>query len=104
MRIYISGSITGTERYRERFMEAEARLNKKGYRVINPAELSAVMPQDTNYEEYMTVCMAALSTAQAIYMLEGWENSRGANRELGYALGKKMTVYYQSDEADGGLE
>mgnify|MGYP005606256341 CR=1 FL=1 len=29
------------------------------------------------------------------YMLKGWNTSRGANRELGYALGKDKVITYE---------
>lgn len=40
MTIYISGKITGTTDYLNRFKEAEQHLKKAGHEVINPAELN----------------------------------------------------------------
>lgn len=37
MRIYISGAITGTEDFRERFLEAEKELIVVGHDTVNPA-------------------------------------------------------------------
>ncbi len=54
-RIYISGAITGTVNYMERFAEAEKLLEKKGYTVINPAKINAQLPLSTSYEEYMRI-------------------------------------------------
>ena len=39
--IYISGPITGTSDYMERFEKAEKELIENGYSVINPAEVNA---------------------------------------------------------------
>lgn len=34
----------------------------------------------------------ALADCDAIYLLDGWQQSRGANREYGYALAKDMMI------------
>ena len=85
MRIYISGGITGVENYREAFEKAHEKLTKGGHDVINPSFYADALPK-LSYEEYMKVGLYFLSMCDAIYMLKGWENSRGANREYGYAL------------------
>ena len=98
IRVYLSGPITGVRDYRRRFAEAEARLQKAGYRVINPAELSQGMPEGTTWEEYMLVSMAALSTADIICMLPGWERSRGAVIEKESSEKALRPVVYLNDE------
>lgn len=92
MRIYISGPITGTDDYMERFARAEEKLTAAGHQVYNPAHANSYMPGGTTYEEYMKVSFTLLKMADAIYMLDGWEQSRGANREYGYALGKGLKI------------
>ena len=98
MKIYISGAITGTDDYMERFAKAEKELTEKGYSVVNPAKVNAQLPEDTNYEEYMKMCFCMLDMCNAIYMLNGWEESRGANREYGYAIAKGKEVILESEE------
>ena len=95
MRIYISGAITGTDDYMERFAKAEKELTAKGWSVVNPAKVNAQLPEDTTYEEYMKMCFFMLDMCDAIYMLRGWEKSCGANRELGYAMAKDMIIMYE---------
>ena len=34
--IYISGKITGTDDYKDRFLKAEQNLSKRGFIVLNP--------------------------------------------------------------------
>lgn len=82
--IYISGKITGTGDYKERFSEAESRLENQGHKVINPARLNNALPE-LSHEEYMTICMAELLLCDSIYMLKGYENSKGAMQELKWA-------------------
>lgn len=94
-KIYISGPITGTTDYMERFEKAEKLLKSKGYSVVNPAKVNAQMPEDTTYEEYMKMSFTMLDMCQYIYMLNGWHKSIGANRELGYAMAKDMIIMYE---------
>ena len=97
MRVYISGAITGTDDYMERFANAEKELTEQGYSVVNPAKVNAQLPEDTTYEEYMKMCFCMLDMCEAIFMLQGWGKSCGANRELGYAIAMKKTVFYECE-------
>lgn len=94
-RIYISGAITGTDDYMERFAEAEAELTRAGYAVVNPAKVNAQLPAKTTYSEYMMMSFCMLDMCDCIYMIRGWKNSKGANMELRRAQGLGMEVYYQ---------
>lgn len=98
MRVYISGPITGVHDYLWKFAEAEKHLKNKGYNVANPAALNAVMPDDATHEDYMQMCMELIDLCDAVYMMEGWQQSRGANREYGYACGKNMLILDYREE------
>lgn len=95
MKIYISGPITGTDDYMERFAKAEKELTEQGYSVINPAKVNAQLPNDTSYEDYMRMSFCMLDMCEAIYMLNGWNKSCGANRELGFAMAKDKTIIFE---------
>lgn len=94
-RIYISGPISGISDYMSRFAEAEKELVGKGYSVINPAKVGNVLPEDMTYEEILEIDIHLLEYADAIYLLRGWQSSRGANREYGYALGAGKDIMTQ---------
>ncbi len=94
-RIYISGPITGTDDFYERFAEAEAMWPCDGSSVVNPAKLNDIMPKDATHEEHMKMSFELLSMCDAIYMLKGWEESKGANREYGYAVAKGMRIMFE---------
>ena len=94
MKVYISGAITGTKDYMKRFSEAEEDLTRLGYEVINPAKANATLPKGTTHDEYMEMSFCMLDMCDAIYFLEGWENSLGANMEYGFARAKKLHILH----------
>ena len=98
MRVYLSGAITGTDDYMERFARAQMLLQNEGHSVINPALVNSNMPSDTTYEEYMKMSFTMLSMCDAIYMLEGWQKSCGANREYGYAYANDMLIILEEQK------
>lgn len=92
MKIYISGAITGTTDYMERFSKAEAELRTLGYSVVNPAKVNAQLPESTTYDEYMAMSFTMLDMCEAIYMLSGWEKSKGACMEFIRAYKKRIEI------------
>lgn len=92
MKVYISGPITGVPDYMRVFEQAEENLRGKGWDVINPAKVNAALPGSTTREQYMRMCFTMLDMADAIYLLQGWEESNGACIEQGYALGTDKII------------
>lgn len=88
--IYISGPITGTSDYMERFEKAEKELIENGYSVINPAKVNAMLPEDATWEEYIKVSLTLLSICTGVYMMPGWRESRGAVLEFMQARRNEM--------------
>lgn len=99
MRVYISGKITGTTDYMERFAKIEDYLKSKGHEVVNPAKVNANLPETFTHAEYMWVSIAMLNCCDAIYMMNGYEDSKGAMEELNYAKAvDRYNIMYQRDE------
>lgn len=90
-RVYISGAMTSRmDTYKTVFADAQREL-EKDYIVINPA----VMPKGLDADKYMPICLAMLDAADAIYMLKGWEQSKGACLEKAYAEYNGKEVMYE---------
>ena len=94
MKLYLSGAITGTDDYMDRFSMAEKSLEAE-HTIINPAKVNAQLPSDTDDEDDMKMSFCMLDMCDGIYLLKGWEKSCGSNRELGYAMAKGKIILRQ---------
>jgi nucleoside 2-deoxyribosyltransferase len=91
-RIYIAGPMTGLPVFNfPAFHDAAARLRKAGWDVVNPAE-NFDGRTDLSREYYLRTDVRLLTECDAIAMLRGWEESRGARLEhlLARELGLKL--------------
>ena len=90
---YISGPMTGLPDLNfPAFHAAEKKLADMGYDVRNPADVGEVPGK--SWEWYMRQDLRMLCDCDAIYMLRGWQNSRGAHLELHIAhrLGMEVLI------------
>lgn len=98
MTIYLSGSISNClDTYEAKFAEAEQFCRELGYVVINPA----LLPLGLESDRYMPICLAMLDAADAIFMIEGWGESRGAALELAYAEYQGKLVIHDTRRGGG---
>lgn len=95
MKVYISGPITGIKDYMQNFARAERKLGAEGHVPVNPAKVNAQLPKDTTHEEYMKMSYVMLDMCDAVFMLEGWEGSKGCNLELKYACKHGITITFE---------
>lgn len=107
MRVYISGKI-GEEVISaytlQKFAKAEQMLKSKGYEVFNPtksglgahAESLAMKNGTTFWEEIVILDLEELKKCSAIYMLEDWKKSDGAQTEYYYARGAGKKMFFQN--------
>ena len=116
-RLYLAGPVYGKpDSNREAFHAAEVLWQGMQYEVVNPL----YVPPDEhegpcsrrtydggqsdggpNHDAscYMRTDLYALMTCQAVYMLDGWENSRGARTEWAVATALGLTITYETPPA-----
>lgn len=95
--IYISGPMSGKPDFNfPAFHSAAASLRSLGYEVHSPAELN--LNTSLPWEVLMRHALRQMLLCDAIYMLEGWSNSKGAKIEWNLANGLNMIVNYQGTE------
>lgn len=99
MRVYISGPITGQEdTARERFHAAEEEVKRifgRDVEYINPyevGEVAAVNAETLTHSDYMGISIGLMFACDTIYMMPGWEKSRGCQLEREYAEIHKMKI------------
>lgn len=99
-RIYVAGPMTGIADYNfPAFNAAAAMLRAKGWLVENPAEHS--LADGLEWADYMAYDLTRLGLCGAVYLLPGWENSKGATIEKDLACALGMTIHF-ANAADQG--
>jgi len=123
--IYVAGPMRGYDNWNyDAFNKHSEALRSKGWTVVNPAELDSncakeekigpwptdgVLESDphsfnpgVNYhhQEFLREVLLRDLTyiareCSAIYMLEGWENSKGAKAEWALAKALSLEIFYQ---------
>jgi len=91
MKIYISGPRTGIKDFNSpEFEKAKAHFINLGHLVESPSEA----PRCNTWEDYMKYDIVLLLQCSHIFMLKGWENSKGAKLEkyIADSLGIKEIV------------
>ena len=91
--VYISGSISGRDRLdaEYHFKSVQDKIEEEDRYVYNPMEFK----ERDSWEDYMRDGLAALVDADAIVMLEGWQESRGACLERHVAFELNIPIYYE---------
>lgn len=106
-KIYIAGKMTGLPGNNwEAFFNKEKVLASAGWDPINPARMDkevGMEPENMgeySYEECAGRDIEVLRTCQAIYMMEGWQFSKGACWERALAKYWGIKRYYEIPRAD----
>ena len=95
--IYISGPITGRPQDEtwKKFSEVVQMIRRDSNLIpINPLHFAI---SGLTYKKQMKLDIAILTQCDAIYMLEGWDDSKGACTEHSIAKTLGLMVFYDSD-------
>lgn len=79
--IYIAGKVTGEPRdiCVQKFNAAEELLRSKGFTEIgNPVTM---VPEHYGWKEAMQICIIAVMASDCIFLLDDWQESKGARLE-----------------------
>ena len=87
MRVYIAGPMTGYKNFNKKAFFKAARMIKSMDAI--PVH-TASLPGGLAYEEYLEKSLDLLEGCDAICLLRGWEESKGALMEYGYAKSRGL--------------
>ena len=95
--VYISGQITGLElkEAKAAFDKAEALLSEKGFKPLNPMKANPPMSAK-NWKEYMLDDIVQLFNCDGIFLLDNWQDSKGARIE--HFIAKEMGMLILTEE------
>lgn len=80
--IYVSGPMSGLPDLNfPAFHAAAAELRALGHTVVNPAEKQSEGDPAMTWADYMRQDLAMMMDCDTIYMLPGWQQSKGATLE-----------------------
>lgn len=107
MKIYVAGPMTGIPQFNyPEFFRVSNALRKLGHKVINPAETNgptveeALRDVDANprsWEYYMRKDVRSVAKVDALCLLPGWQNSKGARLEVTVAKALGIPIYIFKD-------
>ena len=82
MKVYISGKISETniEDTRDDFEIIEQRLRREGHEVVNPFKIKH--SKKSTWEDYMRADIIEMMKCDSIYLVKGWQYSKGAKIEV----------------------
>lgn len=91
-KVFISGAITSRlDSYKLYFDTVADELTDNGIENYNPATIDI----NTSWEDSMKQTIIALTYCDIVYVLKGWEDSRGAKEEIYIAKMLGIDVIYQ---------
>lgn len=97
--IYVAGPMSG---YKDlnfpSFNKAADEFRLNGWTVLNPADHGVI--EGATWEDYLRFDITKLIQCDTIYLLEGWQDSKGAQLEYLIAERLGMKVIYQESKKE----
>ena len=83
----------------ENFYRAAEKMDREGHTIVNPLLIPASRKKPAEktpeWSDYMRAYIKALCDCDAIFMIYGWENSKGARIEFNLAVDLGLKVIYE---------
>lgn len=95
-RVYVSGAMSGIpkEVYKAHFMAAEKKLRERDFKVSNPVRWVWFL-RFFPYKVALAFDILMMTRCDRIFLLEGWNDSNGANAERSFAVSTGMIIEYE---------
>lgn len=103
--VYVAGPMRGHEDFNHPAFDRQAEvLRIQGWEVINPADMDREIQGFETYEDDSEFLREALrrdfvalcERCTAIYMMSGWESSKGAKAEWAIAKALSLAIFYEA--------
>ena len=90
--VFLSGAISSRlDTYRDAFNEVEEVLKDLGFTCYNPT----IIPSDTEWSVAMEQTLKVLQYVNCVFVLQGWEQSKGTKIEISKARTLNIPVIYE---------
>lgn len=97
--VYVAGPMTGyIDLNFPAFNVVADMLRVEGYTVLNPADHGVI--EGATWEDYLRFDITKLIQCDTIYLLEGWQDSKGAQLEYLIAERLGMRMIYQESKKE----
>lgn len=97
MKVYIAGKITGLSvpEYRAKFNACKEKVKKiyPNAEIVTPIDLC---PDDMSWGDSMEICLNEIKKCNTIYMMNDWQDSKGATVEHIVAKILDINIEYES--------
>jgi hypothetical protein len=114
MRVYLAGPMTGMAKWNVAgFRSAAAYARRQSWTPVSPidtrpqhdgpcpvGEMQTTEHGTHSYPCWFAASLAQMVTCDAVLMLPGWEDSRGAKAEWEHASRSGMTIHYLPTERE----
>lgn len=105
MRVFLCGPMSGLREWNyPAFLRKAAELRALGYEVLSPAENFPDPVKAPDWADCLRASIGQLIQADAVYLLGGWRESRGARIERHLAYDLELPLYgWGCKELDNAL-
>ena len=97
--IYVSGPVTKNKNATTQFNEADKFIRKLGHIPLNPIRIDPPHPlKKDKWLYYMRKSVELLVKSDALFLLDGWEKSKGARIEFDLCIKLGIPIYFNCDK------